>query len=92
MRYPTWRPGLPPGLIYLPHPHTQAGQPNRPYFICDVDEEGGNCQLREGPMSWTNANDRLYELAEQESKRAYAAPLEDRVQRYWSQGYLNFLR
>lgn len=84
MNYPTWRPGD-SGLIYLPAPGTVAGQKNRPYYILDIDGIG-RCKIREGPMSWTEANERLVELALSESVLAFSAPEEKTIAEHRSQG------
>ncbi|MHC1744019.1 MAG: hypothetical protein AB9873_13440 [Syntrophobacteraceae bacterium] len=86
MNYPTWKAGD-SGLIYLPDPRTLAGQKNRPYYLLDVDESG-RCKIREGPMSWTEANERLVGVALEESVSAFSAPLEKRIEEHRSQGRL----
>ncbi len=87
MRLLTWQPGL-AGLIYLPDPRTLAGQKDRPFFIAEVDGRG-LCKIREGPMSWKEAHEKIVQLSTKEKKVAFAAPLDVRFQRFRAQGYLN---
>ena len=88
MRFPKWQPGL-AGLIYLPPEGTFAGQKNRPYFIVEVDEKR-QCTVREGPMGCEKANERISQLAKQEGKTAFSAPIKNRLQNFRSQGYFRF--
>ena len=88
MKLQTWRPGL-AGLIYLPASGTTAGEKDRPYYIAEVDQEG-KCKVREGPMIWQEAYEKIKQLATREKRNAFSVPIEKRLQIFRSQGYLHF--
>lgn len=86
MKLPPWQPGL-KGLIYLPAKGSLPKQRKRPYSIYYIDAKG-QLIFRDGPMTCTEAYERVEILAEKEGIKPFGCPEGDRYKRLISQGYL----